>query len=95
MEIINDLIGWTQSFVTDKKVEIVIDRHKNLKRDVETGIPQDSLISLILFFIYISGVFEMVIAILPKIISISFMDDLGFLASGNSIKEVTTSLETT
>ena len=35
----NDLIGWTQFFLTDKKVEIVIDGHINSEKIVETGIP--------------------------------------------------------
>ena len=39
LRIDNDLIGWTQSFLTDRKVEIVIDGHINPEKDVETGIP--------------------------------------------------------
>ena len=95
LEIDNDLIGWTQSFLTDRRVEIIIDGHKNPERDVETGIPQGSPASPILFLIYISGVFGAVTATSPEVTSVSFMDDLGFLASGNSIEEVATSLETT
>ena len=37
----------------------------------------------------------MVTATLPEINSISFMDDLGFLASGNLIEKVIPSLEIT
>lgn len=81
----NDLIGWTQSFLTDRKVEIVIDGHINPEEKVETGIPQRSPMSPILFIIYISGVFDAVKEKLPETISLSFMDDLGFLANGNSI----------
>ncbi len=62
LEIDSDLIGWTQSFLTDRRIEIVIDRHKNPKRDMETGILQGLLASLILFLIYISGVFGVVTA---------------------------------
>lgn len=49
--------------------------------------------SPILFFIYISGVFDAVKEKSPEIISLSFMDDLGFLANGNSIQEVAASLK--
>ena len=62
----NDWIGWTQSFLTDRKVEIVIDGHINSEKDVETGIPQGSPVSPILFLIYISGIFDAVSAISPK-----------------------------
>lgn len=95
LRIDNDLIGWTQSFLTDRRVEIVIDGHINPEKVVETGIPQGSPVSPILFLIYISGVFEAVKEKVPEIISLSFMDDLGFLASGNSIQEVASSLEKT
>ena len=53
-----DLIGWTQSVLTDGKVGIVIDGHINSGKTVETGIPQESPVSPILFLIYISGVFD-------------------------------------
>lgn len=91
----NDLIGWTQSFLTDRKVGIVIDGHINPEKDVETGIPQGSPVSPVLFLIYISGVFDAVTAKSPETVSVSFMDDLGFLASGNSIQEVANCLEKT
>lgn len=48
----NDLIGWTQSFLTDRRVEIVIDGHINAEKDAETSIPHGSPISPILFLIY-------------------------------------------
>lgn len=91
----NDLIGLTQSFLTDRKVKIVIDGHIDPEKDVETGIPQGSLVSPILLLIYISRVFDRVSVTSPKTTSVSFMDDLGFLDSGNSIQEVATNLEKT
>lgn len=54
----NDLIRWTQFFLTDRKVEIVIDRHVNIEKDVKTRILQGLPVSLILFIIYISKVFN-------------------------------------
>lgn len=95
LKIDNDLMGWTQSFLTDSRVEIIIDGHINPEKIVETSIPQGSPVSPILFLIYISGVFESVKETVLGIISLSFMNDLGFLASRNSFQEVASCLEKT
>ena len=81
----NDLIGWTQSFVTDRWVELVIDRYINSQHKVETSIPQGSPVSPILFLIYISGVFSQVESKLSQISCLSFMDGLEFLVVGHSV----------
>ena len=73
----DNLIRWTQSFLTDQWVELVIDGHINPKHKVETGIPQGSPVSPILFLIYISGVLFQIETGLPQISCLSFMDDLG------------------
>ena len=83
-----DLVLWTRSFLTDRKFQLVIDGHENREREIETGIPQGSPVSPILFLIYISGVFEEVTKTCPLVTSLSFIDDLGFIASGSSVKEV-------
>lgn len=51
--------------------------------------------SSILFLIYISEIFDAGKEKLTKIISLTFINNLGFLANGNSIQEVTASLEKT
>ena len=88
-----DLISWTSSFLTDRKVQLVIDGHENREREIETGIPQGSPVSPILFLIYISGVFDQVTKTYPLVTSLSFIDDLGFIALGSSVKEVGKTLE--
>lgn len=40
LSIDNDLIDWTQSFLTDRLVELVIDGFKNPRQKVESGILQ-------------------------------------------------------
>ena len=89
-----NLMMWTKSFLTNKKVQLVIDGHNNKEREIETGIPQGSSVSRILFLIYISGVFDTVTDNTPIVISLSFFDDLGFIASGNSVQEIAKTLET-
>ena len=39
LQIDDNLISWTQSFLTDRWVELVIDGYINLKQKVETEIP--------------------------------------------------------
>ena len=88
-----DLVLWTKSFLTDRKVQLIIDGYENREREIETGIPQGSPVSPILFLIYISGVFDQVTETCPLVTSLSFIDDLGFIASGSSVKEVGKALE--
>ena len=88
-----DLVNWTGSFLTDRRVQLVIDGHDNKEREIETGIPQGSPVSPILFLIYISGVFNKVAETSPLVTSLSFVDDLGFIASGSSVKEIVKALE--
>ena len=93
LDIDGDLIRWTRSFLTDRKIQLIIDGHANQEERIETGIPQGSPVSPILFLIYISGVFGQVGENLPGVVSLSFVDDLGFIASGASVKEIAKTLE--
>ncbi len=88
-----DLVTWTGSFLTNRKVQLVIDGHDNKEKEIQTGIPQGSPVSPILFLIYISGVFDKVFETNPLVTSLSFVDDLGFIAAGSSVKEVAKTLE--
>ena len=49
--------------------------------------------SLIFFFIYISRVFNKVSETSSLVISLSFIDDLGFIVSGNSVKKIVKTFE--
>ena len=53
-----DLVDQTQSFMANKRVELIIDGYINPEVIVNTDISQDSPVSPILFLIYISGIFK-------------------------------------
>ena len=89
----SDLVTWTGSFLTDQKIQLVINRHDNEEKEVDTGIPQGFPVSPIFFLIYISKVFDKVSEISLEVTFLSFIDDLGFIASGSSVKEVVKILE--
>lgn len=57
LDINDNLIEWTQFFLIDRWIELVIDKFINPKYKVQTGISQGSSVSSILLLIYISGVF--------------------------------------
>lgn len=83
-----DLISWIKSFLTDRKHQLIIDGHNNQEKKVKTRISQRSLVLPILFLTHISRVFEQVKKAVAGIISLSFVDDLEFIVSRISVKEV-------
>ena len=93
LEIDRDFICWTKSFLINQKLQLVIDGHNNPKNEIETGIPQGLPVSPILFLIYINVVFEQVEKKLPEIVSLSFVDNLGFIASETLVKEIAKALK--
>ena len=73
---------------------MVIDRYDNKEREIKTSILQELPVSLVFFLIYINGVFDVVVENNPAIISLSFVDDLGFIVSDTLVKEISQTLST-
>jgi len=44
-----DLVRWTNSFMSNRKVRLILEGH-----EVETGVPQESRVAPILFAVYLS-----------------------------------------
>ena len=50
-----DFIRWTDSFMSDRKVKLVLEGREGEEYGVETGVPQESPVAPILFTAYLSG----------------------------------------
>lgn len=88
-----DLIQWVQSFLTDRWVQLQIDNAQCPTHPINSGVPQGSPVSPILFIIYLSGVFNAIERRVNGIQCLSFADDIGLLASGYSVREVCNKLQ--
>ena len=80
-----DLVRWTESFLSERTVEMIIEGDAMERHPVEAGLPQGSPGSLILFAIYTSGLIKWVEEDVSEAQGLSFVDDLGWVATGNDV----------
>lgn len=71
----------------------MVSGYDNREKEIETEILQDFPVSLILFLIYLSEIFSKVSESNSLVISLFFVDKLGFIALGSSVKEIVKTLE--
>ena len=57
-------------------------------QDIYTGVLQESSVSPILFNMYLSSIFEKIEQENPDITTLSFVDDIDFLASGKIVEDI-------
>ena len=77
------IVSWVLSFLQGRLVRLAFDGQTEELQEVETGVPQGSPVSPILFLIYVS---EMV-ANIPGIEQLSYIDDFGLLTASTSLKK--------
>jgi len=53
-----DLVRWTDPFMSDRSVRLVLEGREEEEHEVETGVPQGSPVAPILFTAYLSGIFN-------------------------------------
>jgi Reverse transcriptase (RNA-dependent DNA polymerase) len=87
-----DLIRWTMSFMSDRRVRLVLDGEVGEPNPVDTGVPQGSPAAPILFITYLSGIFDAVVQAVPGISGLSFVDDIGWWAEGKDDEMVAAKL---
>jgi hypothetical protein len=86
-----DLIRWTHSFLSERTVEMVLEDKAMKRQPVEAGVPQGSPVSPILFAIYTAGLIKNVERM--GVEGLSFVDNLGWIATGKAVNEVVRRLE--
>jgi hypothetical protein len=87
-----NLVEWVDSFMSDRLVEITIAGEAGEAIATNTGLPQGSVVSPILFLIYIADLAALMETQVPDTIGLSFVDDVTWVVDGTNVAEVTTKL---
>jgi hypothetical protein len=74
------LINWTRTFLEERLIRLAFDGQIEDFLEVETGVPQGSPISPILFLIYIRDLFSD----LEEVTPLSYIDDIALAVSSSS-----------
>src|SRR5436190_8746229 len=85
LDLPRSLCSWIECFMNNRYVQLAFDENKQEKTRVEIEISQESLISSILFLIYIRDIFSEINSM--QIRSPSYVDDIGLVASSETIEE--------
>jgi hypothetical protein len=85
-----ELIRWINSFMTTRRVILVLDGEEEVAREVETGIPQGSPATPIFFVTYLSGIFDKVEKVCDGVKALSPAGDIAWRAAGKSDQEAAT-----
>jgi len=76
------IVDWVESFLSERKTQLAFDGLTEAMGPVQTGIPQGSPISPILFLIYLQPLFEHLSSLHPDTFFPSYIDDVGIVVSG-------------
>jgi len=88
-----DLIRWTESYLLERTVQMIIEGNTIGRHPVQAGVPQRLPVSQILFAIYTSGLIKWVIEYVSEAEGQSCVDDVGWVATGSDLNPVFTILE--
>ena len=85
-----NLISWVSSFLSNRTLRLAFDGQIEGFSNIDTGIPQGSPISPILFLIYIRDLFP---SLASSVKPLSYIDDIALVVSTTSLKKNITILE--
>lgn len=88
-----DLVRWVDSFLSNRRALLVIDGHAGDETPINSGLPQGSPVSPVLFVLYIRLLAAAIEAAVPGVRGISFVDDQGLITAASSVKEACKTLQ--
>lgn len=83
-----DLMRWTESFMSDRNVSLVIGGQLCDETAIKTGVPQGSLLSPIMLAIYLSRDSGEVEQVVERSMATSFTDYCGWLVVTDSVEQL-------
>ena len=92
MKVDENLVSWVDSFMRERKVVMSIDGQESEAKEVETGLPQGSPVSPVLFTAYMADIHGEVEGQVPGCRGISFVDDITWVAEGEDLLDLTEKL---
>src|SRR5437588_8067974 len=84
MKLDQKTVRWVESFLSERRASLSFDKDSEKMSPIETGIPQGSPVSPILFLIYLSPLFTLMEQKHPDIRCPSYIDDISLLVVGDS-----------
>src|SRR6185295_2855011 len=79
LDVPRNIIDWTESFTTNRRVVLSFDNERDDMKPIDTGIPQGSPISPILFLLYLRPLFDNVKRQYSSTLCLSYIDDISIL----------------
>jgi len=91
--VLRNIIDWTESFTTNRRVVLSFDNERDDMKPIDTGIPQGSPISPILFLLYLRPLFDNVKRQYSLILCLSYIDNVLILVLNKKTAQNTRMLE--
>jgi Reverse transcriptase (RNA-dependent DNA polymerase)/Endonuclease-reverse transcriptase len=87
------LIEWVRNFLSERRLGLAFDGEREPMQAIDTGIPQGSPTSPILFLLYVRHLFDTIIVRHPRARVPSYIDDVALVVQGNSELDNSRTLE--